>query len=129
MSRTGKGEITTTPDDSQVEVHTTKYRNGIWGDADPNFWSKAFQWHPCDVVIAGNDVNVTSYISNLHPILHADLYSIIEKFFAKSIPLWGLTLTSTYRGRKAGILMIILTTTTPHRLGPETSSSAIQRIG
>ena len=53
VSRTGKGEITTTPDDSQVEVHTTKYRNDIWGNADPNFWSKAFRWLPCDVGIAG----------------------------------------------------------------------------
>ena len=57
-----------------------------------------------ELLVNGNDVKVTSYINNLHPILHADLYSIIEKFIAKSILLWDLTLTSTYRGRKAGIL-------------------------
>lgn len=53
--------------------------------------------------IAGKDVKITSYINNLRPILHADLYSVIEKFIAKSIPLWDLTLTSTYGGRQARI--------------------------
>lgn len=53
--------------------------------------------------IAGKDVKITSYINNLNPILHADLYSAIEKFIAKSIPLWDLTLTSTYGERLAPI--------------------------
>lgn len=92
----GKGEIISKPDCSRVDVYRTE---NFWVDADPKFWSKAFQWLPCDVGIAGKDVKITSYINNLHPIFHADLYSVIEQFIAKSIPLWDLTLTSTYGGR------------------------------
>ena len=97
----GKGEVTTEPDDSQVKVGSTY---DVWGSSDPKFWSKAFQWLPCDVIFAGDDVKITSYINNLHPALHPELYSVIEKFIAKSIPLWNMTLSSTHGGRKARIL-------------------------
>ena len=101
----GKGEVTTQPDDSQVKIGSTY---DVWGSSDPKFWSKAFQWLPCDVVFAGDDMKITSYIHNmhlaLHPALHPELYSFIEKFIAKSIPLWDMTLSSTYGGRKARIL-------------------------
>ena len=100
----GKGEITTTPDDSQVKLYGSESTYDGWGDTDPKFWSKAFQWLPCDVKFAGNDVKITSYINNLHPTLHTELYSVIESFIAKSIPLWDSTLTSTYGGRTARIL-------------------------
>lgn len=94
----GKVEVTTEPDDSQFKI------GHVWGSSDPKFWSKAFQWLPCDVVFAGDDVKITSYINNLHPALHPELYSVIEKFIAKSIPLWNMALSSTYGGRQARIL-------------------------
>lgn len=104
MNYIGKGEIVTTPDDADVEVDEVHHMHRIWGDVRPNFWSKAFQWLPCDVKFAGDDVKITSYINNLHPRLHPKLYLVIEGFIAKSIPLWNLTLSSTYGGRKARIL-------------------------
>ena len=52
----------------------------------------------------GDDVKITSYINNLHPTLQPELYSVIEKFIAKSIPLWNLALSSTYAGREARIV-------------------------
>ena len=100
----GKGEIATTPDDTEVKVDRIYDMYITWGDTDPKFWSKAFQWLPCDVVFAEDKVKITSYINNLHPALHPKLYSVIEKFIAKAIPLWNLALSSTYAGRKARIL-------------------------
>lgn len=35
---------------------------------------------------------ITSYINNLHPQKHSDLYSIVEKVIDKTIPLWNRTL-------------------------------------
>ncbi|KAF6235510.1 hypothetical protein HO173_006193 [Letharia columbiana] len=103
VSCIGKGEIATTPDDTEVNViDRSKLTYDTWGDT--KFWSKAFQWLPCDVKFAGDDVKITSYINNLHPTSHPSLYSVIEKFIAKSIPLWNLTLSSTHAGRKARIL-------------------------
>ena len=36
----------------------------------------------------------TSYINNLHPQRHAELYNVIEKVVDAAIPLWGRTLSS-----------------------------------
>ena len=55
-------------------------------------WSNQFQWLPAEVKFTGQDgtdVKITSYINNLHPIQHNDLYAIIETFISKSIPLWN----------------------------------------
>ena len=55
------------------------------------FFSNRFQWLPADIQFAsdGTEVKITSYINNLHPKQHDDLYSIIEKFIEKSVPLWN----------------------------------------
>ncbi len=105
----GKGEVIATPDDTQVTDTQSEDQSEDQSEAqpegtNPKFWSKAFQWLPCDVVFAGEGVKITSYINNLHPKLHPELYSVIERVIAKSIPLWNLTLSSTYAGRRARIL-------------------------
>ncbi|KAG5639577.1 hypothetical protein H0H81_010778 [Sphagnurus paluster] len=58
-------------------------------------FSKNFQWLPCDVDISAGEgaARITSYINNLHPEHHSDLYGIIEKIIARTIPLWNMTLT------------------------------------
>ena len=38
-------------------------------------------------------LRITSYINNLHPQRHRDLYSIIEKIITCAIPLWNTTLS------------------------------------
>ena len=104
MSYIGKGKIAPTPDDVEVSViDRSNYITGIWRNTRPKFWSKAFQWLPCDVGFTGDEVKITSYINNLHPRLHTNLYSVIEDFITKSIPLWNLTLSSTRARREARI--------------------------
>lgn len=101
----GKGEIATTPKDTEVEASAFRHiAHYLDRDKDPRFWSKAFQWLPCDVELAGHDVKITSYINNLHPNLHPKLYSVIEKFISKAIPLWDCTLSSTRASREARIV-------------------------
>ena len=121
----GQGEVISTPDDSEIHVDRSNGTYGYWGHTNPKFWSKAFQWLPCDVVFSENDVKITSYINNLHPLLHADLYSVIERFIAESIPLWDMTLSSTHGRRKARIIHEYtdydypLGTTPPEELGDD----------
>ncbi|KAI1938132.1 hypothetical protein LOZ66_003721 [Ophidiomyces ophidiicola] len=81
-------------------------------DSEPSFFSQTFQWLPCDVAFVpvkrkadtdpqqGGDFvpngvrcKVSSYINNLHPDDHGNLYSIIEELIALSVPLWNLTLS------------------------------------
>ncbi|KAK7709768.1 hypothetical protein SLS64_006009 [Diaporthe eres] len=48
-------------------------------------WSKKFQWLPCEVEFTedtGTNVHISSYINNLHPAHHADVYTAIEKVIA-----------------------------------------------
>lgn len=54
-------------------------------------WSNCFQWLPCDVDLddAGR-ARIVSYINNLHPTGHRDLYSVIEKVIDKTLPLWDM---------------------------------------
>lgn len=53
--------------------------------------SARFQWLPCDVVIddAGK-AKIDSYINNLHPVEHAGLYPIIDKFINLALPAWDV---------------------------------------
>ncbi|KAL9035161.1 MAG: hypothetical protein Q9180_005006 [Flavoplaca navasiana] len=67
------------------------------GILDPivNEWSQHYQWLPTEFEVPPNtvDVNVKSYINNLHPRRHSDLYSIISKIIVKAIPLWERVLS------------------------------------
>ncbi|KAF8993753.1 hypothetical protein BDQ17DRAFT_1224385, partial [Cyathus striatus] len=56
-------------------------------------FSEKFQWLPCEVNIRGEKAKITSYINNLHPKYHKDLYGLIEQLIDYSIPLWDKVLT------------------------------------
>ncbi|MCJ1399937.1 hypothetical protein MMC11_003140 [Xylographa trunciseda] len=60
-----------------------------------NAYSTKFQWLPCEVefVDQSDKVKITSYINNLHPKDHADLYTTIADIIALVVPLWNMTLT------------------------------------
>lgn len=55
-----------------------------------SFISRKFQWLPCDVEIAGGKAKIDTYINNVHPTDHAELYPVIERFIEKSLPAWDL---------------------------------------
>ena len=88
----GNGETTQIPDTADVECKTY---NG-WSTVNTHFWSRDFQWLPCQVDFgAGEEIKISSYINSLHPIKYSSLYTAIEKCIAKTIPLWDRTLSST----------------------------------
>ncbi|KAL8993369.1 MAG: hypothetical protein Q9169_006402 [Polycauliona sp. 2 TL-2023] len=62
---------------------------------DGSEWSKRFQWLPAEFAALPetSDVTVMSYINNLHPKDHSDLYSIISQVVARAIPLWDQVLS------------------------------------
>ncbi|EQB45621.1 hypothetical protein CGLO_15478 [Colletotrichum gloeosporioides Cg-14] len=73
MNYCGGGEVIPTPDE----------------DVDL-CWSTKFQWLPCEVELDDDKPRIASYINNLHPTKHADLYSVIEKVLGKVVPLWDV---------------------------------------
>jgi hypothetical protein len=47
-------------------------------------------------VTLGEDsvVQISSYINNLHPVHHENLYNVVEQFIAKSLSLWATIFNS-----------------------------------
>ncbi|RHZ45580.1 DUF4246 domain-containing protein [Aspergillus thermomutatus] len=65
-------------------------------------WSNHFQRLPCEVKFSSDgtkDVCITSYINNLHPQHHRDLYALLEKLIAQAIPTWNDVLFKGTHGR------------------------------
>lgn len=58
-------------------------------------WSQRFQWLPTEFEVSHDtpDIIVKSYINNLHPRNHSELYSIIAQIVGKAIPLWNRVLS------------------------------------
>lgn len=72
--------------------------------AIPYRWSGRFQWLPSEVCFTGEpgttDVKITTYINNLHPVVHRQLYSGIEDVISLSLAPWNEVLVWRERYRK-----------------------------
>ncbi|KAM0348487.1 hypothetical protein ACHAPY_011139 [Fusarium culmorum] len=77
---------------SPAEDDCYRYKKGGFCGQGFPVLSNRFQWLPCDVALdpTTGDVQITSYINNLHPQEHAHLYPIIESFIRKSLPAWDI---------------------------------------
>ncbi|KAF6763592.1 hypothetical protein DFP72DRAFT_1059664 [Ephemerocybe angulata] len=77
-------------------------RCGEGEPADPIPYSTEFQWLPCEVDISGEKPRILTYINNLHPKHHPDLYTVVEDVIAAAIPLWELTLAPLQSDTRGG---------------------------
>ncbi|KAL2753308.1 hypothetical protein ACRALDRAFT_2029173 [Sodiomyces alcalophilus JCM 7366] len=84
----GIGQVIPNPTDRKPNAAP---RRATYRPSSPPVWSERFQWLPCDVDLddAGR-AKIVSYINNLHPTRHRDLYSVIEKVIDKTLPLWDM---------------------------------------
>ncbi|RXW20311.1 hypothetical protein EST38_g5535 [Candolleomyces aberdarensis] len=82
VKRCGEGEVL--PDPKPKVPHLSV--------DDEDLWSAKFQWLPCEVDISGDKPKILTYINNLHPQHHKELYGLMEDLIQASIPLWNLTL-------------------------------------
>jgi hypothetical protein len=89
----GYGSVVPQPTDEQIRQFTRSLPHGM-----PVF-SKSFQWLPCEVEFRGEGCKIVSYINNLHPEGHRNLYGVIEKIISKAVPLWNKSLGGKPRDR------------------------------
>lgn len=103
----GKGELVAKADESEHLINEQFRWEGLWDDRKRNnYWSRDFQWLPCEVAfLENNEIEITSYINNLRPAQHPHLYSVIEKIISKSVPLWNEVLSSVKARRSPRIEM------------------------
>ncbi|KAL1965830.1 hypothetical protein VTN77DRAFT_5151 [Rasamsonia byssochlamydoides] len=95
LARSGHGEVLPVPPEEEAEI--PEYD----GDEELQPFSRKFQWLPCDVEFEdGGECRVVSYINNLHPHKNRELYEVIQKILARTIPLWDKTLTEI-RGNRS----------------------------
>ncbi|KAJ2915427.1 hypothetical protein MD484_g4988, partial [Candolleomyces efflorescens] len=69
-------------------------------------YSLKFQWLPCEVDISGNGSKIISYINNLHPQRHAELYRVVEQVIDAALPLWETTLAPLWDSEFSWFLRI-----------------------
>lgn len=56
----------------------------------------AYQWLPANLAFQEDGtVRFTSYINNLHPRKHPEIYALVEKLVDKAIPAWDRVLSGT----------------------------------
>jgi hypothetical protein len=86
----GKGDICEVP--SVVKDKTHFYQNVSWGnksDVGLQAWG-SFQWLPSEIDFSANGrASITSYVNNLHPTKHQDLYHVLGTAIDKAVPLWN----------------------------------------
>ncbi|KAI8346676.1 hypothetical protein B0O80DRAFT_392496 [Mortierella sp. GBAus27b] len=66
-------------------------------------YTNRYQWLPTDFEVDDNGkVKIQSYINNLHPEEHKDMYSVLEEIFERFLPLFEDVLTESrdFRNRK-----------------------------
>ncbi|PVU84606.1 hypothetical protein BB559_007531, partial [Furculomyces boomerangus] len=86
----GKGQV------KHIHIHQTEI------DVDPDardetrYRSEKFQWIPTEFDVgADGKVKILSYINNLHPKIHENMYRTLEKIFEKFVPLFNNVLTDS----------------------------------
>ncbi|KAF6834523.1 DUF1665 domain containing protein [Colletotrichum musicola] len=61
-------------------------------------WSPYSQLLSCEVRFPdGQNAKIVSYVNNIHPQDHADVYPLLEKIITKAMPLWNLVYCTIYR--------------------------------
>ena len=90
----GKGEVIP-PDTWRLDPQRRHWEYGVGGgQVPPDFWSKTYQWLPANVSLQDDgSAKFTSYINNLHPTKHADIYRTIEKLIETALPAWSQCLS------------------------------------
>lgn len=72
-----------------------------WEDFDAEPPSGSFRWLPSEVAVKDDgSVTIDSYINNLHPGQHKELYDVLKQILAKFIPMLNHSLTDVANWRE-----------------------------
>lgn len=92
----GQGEVIT----PQPAENTKR-----WPEVKPELWSDNYQWLPSNLAFREDGtVKFTSYINNLHPTKHGEIYRAIERLIDSGMPAWEQCLVPAEPSRPGGLL-------------------------
>ncbi|KAF9339075.1 hypothetical protein BGX26_009489, partial [Mortierella sp. AD094] len=73
----------------QGEISNKPLTSGAKDKWKTEYYSEKYQWLPTDFEISEEGkVKARSYINNLHPIQHKDMYPVLEEIFEKFHPMF-----------------------------------------
>ncbi|KAF9342403.1 hypothetical protein BGX26_007606, partial [Mortierella sp. AD094] len=73
----------------QGEILNKPLTSGAKDKWSTEYYSKKYQWLPTDFEISEEGkVKARSYINNLHPLQHKDMYPVLEEIFEKFLPMF-----------------------------------------
>jgi len=90
----GKGYGEIVPKDGRPTEDESQ-RGQFWDSESipSSFWSETYQWLPANLEFnKDGNVKFTSYVNNLHPDKHPEIYKAIEQLVDISIPAWDYVL-------------------------------------
>lgn len=84
----GMGDICPIPDAVSNDQEFDKEVS--WGNKSASMkpWG-TYQWLPSDISFYEGAVRIDSYVNNLHPKDHSDLYQVLEIAVDRAIPMWN----------------------------------------
>ncbi|OQD68261.1 hypothetical protein PENPOL_c003G05807 [Penicillium polonicum] len=90
----GKGEVIPVPKETGITREDIAWRVLAREDIKVRPYSRKFQVLPSDWELGDDGQwHIASYVNNLHPVKHRNLYKLLERIFNLVIPQWNATLT------------------------------------
>ncbi|KAJ5390862.1 uncharacterized protein N7496_001930 [Penicillium cataractarum] len=90
----GQGEVIPKPTETGITREDMTWRVKARSDIQVRPYSRNFQILPTDFQLGDDDRwHISSYINNLHPIRHRNIYKLIEDAFNCMIPQFNMTMT------------------------------------
>ncbi|KAJ5143732.1 Protein of unknown function DUF4246 [Penicillium bovifimosum] len=90
----GKGEVIPVPQDTGITREDIAWRVVARADIQVRPYSRHYQLLPSDWEFGDDGKwHIASYINNLHPVKHRNVYKVIEEAFNCVVPQWNATLT------------------------------------
>ncbi|CAI7647214.1 unnamed protein product [Penicillium discolor] len=90
----GKGEVIPVPKETGITREDIAWRVLSRADIKVRPYSRKFQVLPSDWELGDDGQwHIASYINNLHPVKHRNIYKLLEQIFNRLVPQWNATLT------------------------------------
>lgn len=93
IENAGQGEVIPCPTETGITREDIAWRVTSRDDITIRPYSRKFQVLPSDLKLVDGRWRINSYLNNVHPTRHRDLYGVIEEIFNLLIPQWNGTLT------------------------------------
>lgn len=94
LKSAGKGEVIPIPKETGITREDIAWRVLARADIKVRPYSRKYQILPADWELGDDGQwHIATYINNLHPVKHRNIYKILEQVFNLIIPQWNATLT------------------------------------